>query len=199
LTYIYAALTLARDGAPARRLAEEIKAAQTPAVQVLGQFAPQLGASSNEASLLLFSTKGVGAARMFLDGLSIVQGFEIDPMAPTARPVALGLPRSGGIYVHRWFVIEAEAVEEFVSLSNAAWPEFETLFDASIYGLFAVNQNSDDKNARVRRMLLITRYKDHGEWERSRDPTTAAMQTFMRRRALTRVTIARSSLLVEPL
>jgi hypothetical protein len=41
----------------------------------------------------------------------------------------------------------------------------------------------------------MTRYKDLGEWQRSRAPTSEAMQVFMRRRELTRVSLARACLL----
>jgi hypothetical protein len=38
----------------------------------------------------------------------------------------------------------------------------------------------------------MTRYRDLGEWQASRDPSSAAMQVFARRRALTRVSLARA-------
>jgi hypothetical protein len=38
----------------------------------------------------------------------------------------------------------------------------------------------------------MTRYRDLGEWQVSRDPTSEAMQVFMRRRELTRVSLARA-------
>jgi len=49
-----------------------------------------------------------------------------------------------------------------------------------------------------RRLLLMTRYRDLGEWQKSRDPTTEAMQIFLRRRELTRVSLARACLLAPP-
>jgi hypothetical protein len=45
-------------------------------------------------------------------------------------------------------------------------------------------------------MLLLTRYGSHDVWEKSRDPSTDAMQIFLERQRLTRTTVARSSLLV---
>lgn len=33
---------------------------------------------------------------------------------------------------------------------------------------------------------MLTRYRDHGVWEESRDPSTIAMGLFRRREALTR-------------
>ena len=46
------------------------------------------------------------------------------------------------------------------------------------------------------RVFLLTRYKDHGVWEASRDPSTTAMKAFARRQALTRVTWNASTLLI---
>ena len=48
----------------------------------------------------------------------------------------------------------------------------------------------------VTRLLLITRYGDHGVWEKSRDPSTAAMAAFARRQLLTRDSWAASTLFV---
>ena len=42
----------------------------------------------------------------------------------------------------------------------------------------------------------MTRYRDLGEWQTSRDPTSAAMQVFARRRQLTRVSLARACQLI---
>jgi len=102
----------------------------------------------------------------------------------------------GGVYVHNWFHIDADAVEAFVALSVEAWPDFETRFEARIFGLFLAEASETDLGQGARRLLLMTRYRDLGEWQASRDPTTEAMKTFARRRELTRVSLARSCLLI---
>ena len=84
-------------------------------------------------------------------------------------------------------------MDEFVELSTQGWRDFEVRFDASIYGLFEAGRTPDDLDLGVLRLLLITRYGDHGVWEASRDPTSEAMQAFARRQALTRYSIAASS------
>jgi hypothetical protein len=155
-------------------------------------FAPLLGFASNEA--LVLTTAGVDAAAV-LKGPGIVGG-ESHALRPTLRPVDGAKPPSGGIYVHNWFTIDAEAFDEFVRLSGVAWPDFEQRFEAKIFGLFGAGPTAEDRAAGVRRLLLMTRYRDLGEWQASRDPTTEAMQVFARRRELTRVSLARACVLV---
>jgi hypothetical protein len=99
---------------------------------------------------------------------------------------------AGGVYVHNWFTIDGAGFDEFVKLSGDAWLDFESKFDARIFGLFGAEASPDDLHQGQRRLLLMTRYKDLGEWQRSRDPTTEAMKIFARRRELTRVSLARS-------
>ena len=85
---------------------------------------------------------------------------------------------------------------EFLTLSTEGWRDFETRFDAHIFGLFTAERSSLDRQKGVTRLLLLTRYKDHGVWEASRDPSTAAMQAFQRRSAITKDTWNASTLLV---
>ena len=37
-------------------------------------------------------------------------------LTPTLRPADRGFPVHGGVYVHRWFEVEAGAADEFISL-----------------------------------------------------------------------------------
>ena len=112
------------------------------------------------------------------------------------RPKDGATPPPGGIYVHNCFTVDAQAFDEFVKLSGDAWPDFETRFEARIFGLFAADPSKDDLLEGARRLLLMTRYTDLGEWQRSRDPTSEAMKVFARRRELTRVSLARACVLV---
>jgi hypothetical protein len=168
--------------------------------QVLGVFAPQLGWTGSQTAVLL-RWPGDNADRTAaigkLTGAPTLKSVTHDVLTPTARPSAGAVPHGGGIYVHRWFVIEASAVDEFVELSQEGWRDFEDRFDADIYGLFAARRTDEDQKDAVTRLLLLTRYGDHGVWETSRDPTTTAMQAFARRQAVTRVSWAASSLLVD--
>jgi hypothetical protein len=168
--------------------------------ELVGQFTPQLGWAANEAALLL-RAPGEGleattaAAAQALTSATLIRRW----LTPTVRPAAPDArPETGGIYVHRWFVIAAADEAEFVRLSGEAWPAFEGQFDARIFGLFRAAPSQAEAAAGEASLLLITRYGDHGVWEASRDPTTDAMQIFARRQALTRRTQAASTLLVGP-
>jgi hypothetical protein len=196
--YDYVFMTLARGPTPhpalARRLAAAAPALQSAGGELVGQFAPQLGWANDEAALLVrwAGARGDLAAITALEG---VAKSTVEPVAPTIRPGDADRPAPGGIYVHRWFEVEAGAEDEFVALSSQGWAHFETLFDAKIFGLFRA-EPAADRAAGSSRLLLITRYGDHGVWEASRDPATEAMQIFLRRQQLTRRSWAASTRLV---
>lgn len=165
---------------------------------ILGRFAPQLGWSSRQSAVLIgWETEerraGAKPAPIF-DNLGSAANHSL--LRPTARPTSLAAPPKGGIYVHRWFAVPGAAIPEFVALSVEGWADFEARFATKIYGLFLADETPADRTAGERRLLLLTQYRDHGVWETSRDPTTDAMAAFRRRRALTKVTWAASSLLV---
>ena len=164
-----------------------------------GVFQPQLGFASNEA--VVMTTGGdIGKLLGDLDEVVLV---ETELLTPTLRPADKsslyrdGWPK-GGIYVHRWFTVEADGVNEFVALSGEAWESFEVNFDAQIAGLFRAERSPEDEAAGVERLLLLTRYGSHGVWEDSRNEAAdpEAWKRFLRRHALTHETTGRSSLLV---
>ena len=184
MEYDYFQVTLGRDRTAQRALADHLYAqATTRAV-----FAPLLGFASDQALVLTLGGDLAGAPGALAS--------ERHRLTPTLRPVEDGPPAAGGIYVHNWFTIDGEAVEEFVRLSGEAWPDFEERFETQIHGLFLAEESEPDRESGARRLLLMTRYRDLGEWQVSRDPTTDAMQVFMRRRELTRVSLARACVLM---
>ena len=85
---------------------------------------------------------------------------------------------------------------EFLKLSVEAWVDFEARFETQVFGLFAAEPSDEDIRDGARRLLLMTRYRDLAEWQKSRDPTTEAMKVFARRRELTRSSLARACVLV---
>ena len=191
-------------GPPARAFAEAVRA-RLPGIkaaggEVLGLFTPQIGWVARQAALLVrWSPDGNGRTGE-VSGLmrdKTVRFAQRGRLAPTSRPAPEDRPRPGGIFVHRWFVVETDNVQEFLRLSQEGWRDFETRFEANIFGLFAADRSSIDRRDGVQRLLLITRYKDHGVWEASRDPSTAAMAAFQRRAAITRDTWNASTLLVQ--
>lgn len=193
--YDYLTLELAPGRAAWEALRAQLKAHVAPAVraaggEVLGLFFPQIGLASNEAVLLV---RGAGQAGDV--EIESVQVRSRDRLTATLRPVDGDLPKPGGIYVHRWFTVAPANVETFVSLSGQAWPSFEGGFDSNIFGLFRATTAAQNGDVR---MLLLTRYADHGVWEASRQPSAAARDAFGARHELTTSTIARSSLLLPP-
>ncbi len=193
------------QGRPAQQALDARLKAITPRLEaaggrVVGRFAAQLGWAANDTSILLQgvqSDEAMRAVRELIDHADIEESRIID-MDPTARPTAAEplVLMAGGIYVHRWFTVQTPDLETFVDLSAKAWPDFEARFDAKIFSLFHANQTHTQTAFGHSRLLLLTRYGDHGVWEKSRDPTTEAMQIFAQRQLLTQHTIASSSLLV---
>lgn len=177
MDYDYFQLRLGRERTAQKVLAGDLYA--QPAVVAV--FAPLLGFASNEALVLARAGAGLDLA-----------GARVDRLTPTLRPTADVEPQPDGIYVHNWFTIDGDAVDEFVRLSGEAWPDFEARFETKIYGLFLAAESQADRADGTRRLLLMTRYRDLGEWQASRDPTSDAMAVFLRRRELTRVSLARS-------
>jgi len=162
----------------------------------IGVFSPQLGFASNEAVAVVRWPRGeLGPSDALVDAPEVVSAVH-DTLHPTVRPRPGQTPRAGGIYVHRWFTIDGGALDEFIQLSNRAWSGFEGAYDTEIFGLFAAEASAADLNQDQRRLLLLTWYASHGVWEASREQTIDPEGLFVRRHALTRSTVGRSSLLV---
>jgi hypothetical protein len=200
--YLFLDLEAPAGTPPARAFADQVRAWAGGIVagggDVLGLFTPQLGWHSRQAALLIGwrpDAPGRDAAIAALQGAVGVRSAERHKAEATARPAAADRPPPGGIHVHRWFVVETPAVPEFVDLSVQGWRDFEARFDTHIFGLFATERSTQDQKDGVTRLLLITRYRDHGVWEASRDPSTQAMAAFARRQRLTRDSWAASTLL----
>ena len=166
--------------------------------RLLGVFLPQLGWEASQVALLLERGQDERANVQTL--LAITSGprivsCDVRQMTPTLRPRLGDRLKAGGIHVHRQFEVKRSNLGEFVALSGEAWPDFESRFDAEVFGLFEIASEPRTPPSSVSKLLLITRYGSHGVWEASRDPSTAAMRTFARRAALTLRTRAASTLL----
>jgi hypothetical protein len=191
--YDYLTLELAAGRAAWEALRAQLKIHVVPAVrgadgEVLGLFFPQIGFASNEAVLLVRWAGQAGTVEIENAAVRLR-----DRLAATLRPADGDRPKPGGIYVHRWFTVAPANVETFVDLSGQAWPSFEAGFDTNIFGLFRAEAAAPNGDVR---MLLLTRYADHGVWEASRQPSAAARDAFGARHELITSTIARSSLLL---
>ena len=194
--YDYLFLSLQRGRAAHGALAKHLE--NLLGGEVVGQFAPQLGWRSNEAAVLVRwpSAEERGDAAAIAGGP--ITNIAVRRMTPTLRPGDGDSLKPGGIYVHRWFEVDADAEDEFVALSGQGWKTFEVDFDANIFGLFRAEPDEEDKAAKRVSFLLVTGYGSHGVWEASRNPATEGMETFMRRHELTQRTWGASALLVEP-
>jgi len=170
--------------------------------ELLGMFNPQLGWTSLQAAVLVrWPNEDVVLRDILLRHLApnaMVAGGKVDVLTPALRAAMTDTLSPGGIYVHRWFELEAKDMDRFVELSRQGWPDFETRFDSRVFGLFTARQRPEEKAAGALRMLLLTRYGSHGVWEESRDPSTTAMGLFMQRRLLTKTTVGSSTLFVPP-
>lgn len=158
--------------------------------ECLGLFLPQLGFSAHERALLF---RWQGEPTDVVSGCPLVRGISTDRLCATLRPADSDAPRPGGIFVHRWFTIDPADRAEFLELSKAAWGGFEREFDGRAFGLFAAEPKTEDGASE--RMLLMTRYGGHADWETSRQQSAEVAAKFARRHALTRASRACSTVL----
>jgi len=201
--YLTLKLTVAQGGTPRQALNQYLRGTGCPAVQaaggqILGVFTPQLGWEANQVAILIGwpgPTVGRDAAVAQILANPSVEAGDRDRLTPTVRPQTVQPPPAGGIFVHRWFVVQTSSAPEFVSLSVEGWRDFEGRFDTQIFGLFEAEPTPEEARQGLTRLLLVTRYRDHSVWEASRDPSTEAMNAFERRQRLTRKSWAASTLL----
>jgi hypothetical protein len=191
MEYNYFELRLKRDRTAQKAVADHVRA--TLGAQAVAVFAPLLGFASNQALVL---TTGDAAVEAVMRAPGVVSA-ERHRLTPTLRPADGAKPAAMGVYVHNWFTIDATGFDEFVKLSGEAWPDFEGHFETRIFGLFAAQPSKDDLMEGARRLLLMTGYKDLNEWQRSRNPAETARNAFARRRDLTRVSLARATVLAS--
>ena len=197
--YDYLTYTLERGAWPAfRAYVRDVAAPQIARAggEMLGLFQGQLGFSSNEAVVLL-RWPGPGRDRLReLDRTPGVVSLHPEILTPTVRPADGAQLKKGGIIVHRWFTVDADNVADFIDLSNRAWKNFESSYDTEIFGLFSAERTAEDVRHGAGRLLLLTYYASHGVWEASRDQTRDPDGLFVKRHALTRSTVGRSSILL---
>jgi hypothetical protein len=196
-SYDYLSMELKRGRSAWRGFAADAPAAADAIAgeggALVGVFSPQLGFASDEA-VALVSWPGAPGAIDAMVGSDQVVGHRRELLTPTARPMGAAALRTGGIYVHRWFTIDAESVDAFVDISARAWVGFEAAYDVKIFGLSTAALTDDDRAAGQARLLLLTWYASHGVWETSREQTVDPDGLFTKRHEMTRSTVGRSSL-----
>ena len=125
-----------------------------------------------------------------LDAVEGVEHASVERVVATVRPTDPSPPTEPGVYAHRWFEIAESDWNEFLSLSEGAWPEFEAIHGARVLGFW----RSLDVERPDARVLLLTRYPSLAVWERSRgenakgEREVEVRKRFVRRHALTRET-----------
>ena len=156
---------------------------------LFGLWRGEIGWWSDEGAVLTAWPAGGAPRHDLLDGIVGVADSQVERVEATVRPVAPEPPDADGVYAHRWFAFDPSDWDEFLELSEGAWPDFEAAHDGtSVIGLF---RSLDDPG----RALLLTRYASLAMWERSRpynpDPAAGveeARRRFQRRAELTRRT-----------
>lgn len=124
-----------------------------------------------------------------LDKIPGVIDARVERVQATVRPIEPTPPSMDGVYAHRWFEFAPDDWNEFVDLSQGAWPDFEGAHDGTtVVGLF---RGTDD----LSRALLLTRYPSLAMWEQSRpynpdakEGLEQARARFLRRAELTKRT-----------
>ena len=147
--------------------------------RLFGLFRGQIGLEANEGVLLTVYPMPGELFAAFLD----VQRIAGVRMVATARPLEPSPPQwRAGVYAFRSFDVRAADAAEFVDLSERAWPDFESGYDAQIIGLW----RNLDVPAPDTRFHLLTRYASLATWEASR--ADVGRPEFARRAKLTRAT-----------
>lgn len=188
--YEYRPLRIERAAWP--RVAQAVHGAVAEAVQnaggtIFGLWRGEIGWWSDEGALLTAWPAGTDPVHEATDGIAGVVESSIERLEATVRPETPEPPTEDGVYAHRWFEFDPDDWDEFLELSQGAWPDFEGAHDGTrVIGLF---RSLDDSS----RALLLTRYASLAMWERSRpyNPNPAAGLDEARKRFLRRAEITR--------
>jgi hypothetical protein len=169
VTYVYRTIRIERGAWP--RVAAALP-------DTYGVWRGEIGWYSDEGAIM--STTSIA------DRVEGVISFEERRLAATVRPTKDDPPTADGIYAHRWFEIESTNLDEFIELSNGAWPEFESTYGVRIVGLW----RDVEPPSGTEHLLLITNYPSLAVWEQSRPYTPGpgaeeARKRFMRRAEIT--------------
>lgn len=174
---------------------------------VYGVWAGEVGFYSDEGAIMTALNREVedddfASAPMGAEEIDGVLHSQTHRLVATVRPTDSTPPTHEGLYVHRWFHIDASDWDEFLDLSNTAWPSMEAAFPGvRIIGFWKSLEPDHDEE----KILLITRYEGLDQWERSRyyrgEPVKEAKEAFdrfARRARLTKRTVARFTRLTRP-
>ena len=173
-TFTAATLVVPRGGVRAVR--DEVGA-------VWGVFTPQIGAASETLEVIVPGE---------LASPATARVASTTELTATVRPTSDDpLPLDDGVWALRWFEIDPSDWDEFLALSEGAWPGFEAANPGTrIHGFFRAGADGE-------RVLLVTRYPSLAAWETSRNvDDDGGRANFRRRHELTRSTIVRTYRLI---
>lgn len=175
-----------------RLLGEVFPAWRQDAVVVWGVWSGLFGVASNEL-LVVAAAADQRSIEDFTQALGGIEMRDSLLLSPTVRPADDAPRAKAGLYVFRFFDVANPDVAEVVRLSAEAWKTFEntSAYQSEPQGLF-----SQSGATGVGRMLLVTWYDGLESWQTSRRPAPEAMDNFLRRRELTRGTVALATSLV---
>ncbi len=169
---------------------------------IYGLWISQIGLPMNEGVIAITWPEGkipkAGAAPLILAASDSVLKVDSQRLAATVRPLNPESPKDPGIYMHRWFGVAKEDWQEFLQLSQDAWPDFEAETGANVIGFW---RKLEEQTERVN-ALLITRYPSMAAWEASRGENSRsaaaseAWEKFVRRHQMTQSMVASSMELI---
>lgn len=203
LQFEYATLTgdaSWRGGGGQRVLRDQLHAAlDSASARLYAAFAPQFGLASDQFVVISCAAEAgdvlpeAHKALAHIDGVADVSHHGVEA---TARPTSSEPLRRHGVYVHRFFDLHPERIDEAVELSARAWESFERVFEVEIAGLFRT-LSDDPEHAQL---MLLNWYPSLAAWEASRDfeRDPESRKRFARRAELTERTRAITTLLLEP-
>ena len=196
--------TITTSGNSWRHWAQALQAGGVAKLQerggaLYGVWAPLFGLASNQVVMMTQWSAPEGIVPQVTETFMAVEGIvhvESHLVLPTVRPTTSAPPQKPGLYVHRWFLVESQHVEEVVELSATAWETFEQTFAVDIIGFF----RTLGEDTALTELLLLTWYPNLAAWERSRqfEQVPAARQRFLRRQQLTQWTRAIATTFVAP-
>lgn len=170
------------------RLAARQSELESGGVGVWGIWFGQFGIPANELLVMTHRAGDDAAAPAGLDRLAGGERVCEEHWWPTVRPTEVSALTAPGLYVFRYFDVDAADIDEIATLSEAAWESFEHAeeYASRPLGLF---RPAGDVTGPAR-MLLLTWYDGFESWSTSRRPPPEARKNFARRHALTRRTVA---------
>lgn len=177
------------------RLASHRADVERAGTGIWGIWFGQFGIPANELWVVTHPLAGDDPPSTQLADFAGGELIEAQHWVPTVRPVTVQPVREPGLYVFRYFDVDAANIDEIAALSAAAWESFEHAdgYSARPVGLF---RPAGEVQGRVR-MLLLTWYDGFESWSASRQPPPHARENFARRHALTHATVAYATRLAD--